>query len=144
MRVLFDTNVVLDVLLDRAPYGRVAAEILARVERRQLVGLLGATSITTLHYLSKKALGEAGARVQVRRLLDLFEVAAVTRPVLERALDLGFRDFEDAVLHESALHAGADGLVTRDPEDFRKATVRVYRPNELLAAIASLDADAEG
>lgn len=143
MRILFDTNVVLDVLLDRAPYGRVAAELLARVERQQLVGLLGATSVTTLHYLSKKALGEGGARVQVGRLLDLFEVAAVTRPVLEGALDLDFQDFEDAVLHESARHAGADGLVTRDPEGFRKATVRVYRPNELLAALASLD-DAEG
>ncbi|MGH7546042.1 MAG: PIN domain-containing protein [Gemmatimonadota bacterium] len=142
MRILFDTNVVLDVLLNRAPHARIAAELLARVERRTLVGLLGSTSITTLHYLLRKARGDAGARTHVRRLLELFEVAAVTRPVLERALDLGFGDFEDAVLHESALLAGADGVVTRDPDGFRRAEVRVYRPNELAAALAAADADA--
>lgn len=144
MRILFDTNVVLDVLLKRAPHARVAAGLLARVERRQLVGLLGATSLTTLHYLLRKASGDAGAPTHVRRLLELFEVAAVTRPVLEGALDLGFRDFEDAVLHESALLAGAEGVATRDPEGFRKATLRVYRPDELLAALASLEGEAEG
>lgn len=54
-----------------------------------------------------------------------------------------FQDFEDAVLHESARGAGADGLVTRNPEDFRTATLRVYRPNELLAAVSSLEDDAD-
>lgn len=124
---------VLDVLLERDPHAEPAARLFAHVERQELTGLRGATTVTTVHYLSRKALGEAGARKQIEKLLRLFEVAAVTRAVLAGALGLRFRDFEDAVLHECARHAGADGIVTRDPGGFGKAKLRVYEPVELLA-----------
>lgn len=139
MRVLFDTNVVLDVLLNRTPYVGTAVPLFAGVERREITGLLGATTVTTIHYLSRKSLGERGARRQVRRLLDLFEVAPVTRPVLEDALVLGFADLEDAVLHEAGRHAGAEGVVTRDADGFRMATLPVYAPDELLAILEARD-----
>lgn len=129
---------VLDLLLEREPHARPAARLSALVERQQFTGLLGATTITTVHYLSRKALGEVGARRQIEALLRLFELASVTRAVLEGALQLRFRDFEDAVLHESALHAGADGIVTRDPGGFRSGVLRVYEPAELLAVLDSL------
>lgn len=103
-----------------------------------MTGILGATTITTVHYLSRKALGEAGARKQIQSLLRLFELAPVTRAVLEGALQLRFRDFEHAVLHESARHADADGIVTRDPGDFAKGALPVYEPAELLAVLDSL------
>lgn len=128
---------VLDVLLERDPHAEPAARLFAHVERQKLMGLLGATTITTVHYLSRKRLGEAGARAQIKALLRLFELAAVTRAVLEGALDLRFNDFEDAVLHESARLAGADGIVTRDPGGFETADLRVYEPMELLAVLNS-------
>lgn len=135
MRVLFDTNVVLDVLLAREPHAAAAVWLFAQAERGRLEGLLGATTLTTVHYLARKTLGEDGARDQLGVLLRLFEVASVTRPVLEDALDLPFGDFEDAVLHEAARHAGADGIVTRNPSDFSRATVTVYTPPELRAVL---------
>ena len=58
MRVLFDTNVVLDVLLDRKPFWEIAAQLVARVERKELVGFLGATTLTTIYYIVAKASGE--------------------------------------------------------------------------------------
>ena len=67
-----------------------------------------------------------------RTLLGLFEVAPVTRAVLTDALDLDFPDFEDAVLHEAARHAGAGAIVTRDPKGFVKARLKLYAPEELL------------
>jgi hypothetical protein len=105
------------------------------VAERHIHGLLSATTVTTIHYLAAKAVGRRDAAGHIRTLLALFEVAAVTRPVLEGALGLELPDFEDAVLHEAARHAGADGIVTRDPEGFPAARLRIYTPAELLAAL---------
>lgn len=135
MRVLFDTNVVLDVLLQRRPHASGAIRLLDFVAERRLNGLLGATTVTTIHYLAAKALGHREAARHIGTLLGLFEVAAVTRPVLEAALVLDFPDFEDAVLHEAARHGGADGIVTRDPQGFAGARLRIYTPQELLAIL---------
>lgn len=132
MRVLFDTNVVLDVLLARAPHAEASTALLDCVARKDLTGLLGATSVTTLFYLVSKGAGAAAARKHVSTLLELFEIAAVTRPVLAQALKLSFKDYEDAVLHEAARQAGADGIVTRDPDGYVRASLTVYAPGELL------------
>ncbi|MDQ3520679.1 MAG: PIN domain-containing protein [Gemmatimonadota bacterium] len=135
MRVLFDTNVILDVLLARAPHVGPAVALLDRVAGQDLEGLLGATTITTIHYLATEAVGAAQAHRHIRTLLGLFEVAPVTRAALTDALDLGYPDFEDAVLHEAARHAGARAIVTRDPKGFPKPRLKVYAPDELLRFI---------
>jgi hypothetical protein len=71
-------------------------------------------------------------------LLGIFEVAAVDRDVLRRALDSnGFTDYEDAVVHEAAHAAGCHATVTRDAAGFSKATMPVFQPLELLAAVAA-------
>ena len=69
MKVLFDTNVVLDFLLDRKPFSAVAARLLARVERGEIEGLLGATTLTTIHYLLAKVIGGEAALDAVRKEL---------------------------------------------------------------------------
>ncbi|MGH7717787.1 MAG: PIN domain-containing protein [Gemmatimonadaceae bacterium] len=135
MRVLFDTNVILDVLLVRAPHVGPATALLDRVATKEIDGLLGATTLTTIHYLATRAAGVAQARRHLRTLLGLFDVAPVTRPVLTDALDLGYPDYEDAVLHEAARHAGAQAIVTRDPKGFPKSRLKVYDPAELLRFI---------
>ena len=135
MRILFDTNVLLDALLERQPYLRDAAELLAAVETGTLSGLLGGTTMTTIYYIAERALGRERTLQGIRRLLMLFEVAPVTRAVLEDALRLDFQDFEDAVLHEAARHATAEAIVTRNTGDFTQAVVTVYTPHELLHII---------
>jgi predicted nucleic acid-binding protein len=132
MRVLFDTNVVLDVLLARPPHAAPAIELFDRVARRELDGLLSATTITTIFYLAAKAAGTAQAKKHVTTLLGLFDIAAVGRAPLADALTLGFSDYEDAVLHEAARHAGATAIVTRDPKGFAGANLTIYSPAELL------------
>jgi predicted nucleic acid-binding protein len=136
VKLLVDTNVVLDVLLDRSPFSGPATRVFSRVERGDIAGHLGATTITTVHYLAAKAIGKTDADRAVEKLLVLFDVAPVTRTVLQSALSLGFSDYEDAVLHETARHAGLDGIVTRDTTGFRRATLSVYRPDELLQMLA--------
>lgn len=137
MKVLFDTNVVLDFLLDRNPFAATATRLVARVERRELEGLLGATTLTTIHYILARALGKQAAIEAVRDLLALFSVAAVDGRTLSLAADLAFPDFEDAVLHEAARLAGARAIVTRNEDDFRGATLGIDSPEDLEAALAA-------
>ena len=135
MRVLFDTNVVLDVLLARPPHAAPATELFDFVARKELDGLLGATTVTTIFYLAAKAIGPQRARRHLSTLLDLFDIASVTRAALSDALGTSFKDYEDAVLHEAARHAGATAIVTRDPAGFTAASLRIYSPAELLRLI---------
>ena len=137
MRILFDTNVVLDVLLDRRPYAAAASRLMVHVERGRIEGLLGATTVTTIHYLAAKSVGVARAKKHVQELLILFDIAVVDRNILSDALTSRLRDYEDAVLHEAARRGGAVGIVTRDVAGFAKATLKVYSPEELLHLIAA-------
>ncbi len=137
MKVMFDTNVVLDVLLEREPYVEAAAKLFALVDTGGMEGSICATTATTVYYIAAKAAGRERANALVRELLALFDVAHVDRGVLDGALDLDFADFEDAVLHEAARVGGMAAIVTRDRRDFAKATLPVYDPAELLAAVAA-------
>lgn len=139
MNVLFDTNVVLDALLDREPWAESALTLFDRVEEGDLVGSLGATTITTIHYIAHRNVGAEAAHDIVRDLLRLFGVAPVNRAVLEDALKLGFDDFEDAVLHEAGRLSGAAAIVTRDASGFSMAALRVYAPDTLVAALDAAD-----
>ncbi len=108
------------------------------VEKRAIEALLGATTVTTIHYLAMKTVGASRARKHVQTLLGLFEVAPVGQAVLLQALSSRFDDYEDAVLYEAARAAGAEGIVTRDAHGFSKGSLRIYAPDELLRIVASL------
>jgi predicted nucleic acid-binding protein len=135
LRLLFDTNVVLDVLLDREPFSTRVALLFSKVEKGELSGYLCATTITTIHYLATKVLGAGGAKAEIGKLLKVFEVAPVNRSVLETALQSKFPDFEDAVAHASALHVGVHGIVTRDIRGFKQGTISIYSYEELIQAL---------
>lgn len=136
MSIVIDTNVVLDLLLDRAPFADAAAEVFLRIERGEVAGVLCATTLTTIHYLASKSVGNAAAKKHIRQLMSLFELAPVTRPVLESALQSKLADFEDAVLAEAGAAAGAEAIITRNGKDFVKGPLRVYSPQEWLAGNA--------
>ena len=146
MKVLFDTNVVLDVLQQRKPHFIFSAPLMNRVEQGTVTGLLCATTVTTIAYLTEQYLmkeqgkkrmdARAGTAVVLNMLLKVFDIAPVTRAVINSAANSRFEDFEDAVLHESAVAAGVDGIVTRNQSDYEKSTVAIYSPQELEAVLS--------
>ncbi len=138
MKVLFDTNVILDLLLDRQPFSTDAIQLVQMVEMSLLIGYLSATTITTLQYLASKVVGKAKANLEIKKLMTLFDVAPVNRIVIENALQSGFQDFEDAVLHEAARHQGIQAIVTRNLKDFSSAKMPVYTPNQLIKLVPAL------
>jgi predicted nucleic acid-binding protein len=131
--------VVLDALLDRQPWAAAAVALFDRVESGRLTGHLGATTLTTIHYIARRNVGQEATEEMMRDLLQLFEVASVNRAVLENALALGFSDFEDAVLHEAGRLAGAQAIVTRDATGFLASTMRIYDPEVLVAALEAAE-----
>lgn len=137
MKLLFDTNVVLDLLMDREPFADAAGELFARVEAGEVVGGLCGTTITTVFCLIAKALGPGRAKGEIAKLMALFEIAPVNRPVLEAAVSSTFVDFEDAVLHEAACHFGADAIVTRNQKDFKATRIPAHDPAELAAILSA-------
>lgn len=141
MKILLDTNVVLDLLMDRMPFADAAVAIFSKVEDGTIIGYLCGTTITTVHYLAAKAVGAPRAQEEIKKLLSLFEVAPVNRPVLESALVADFNDFEDAVIHEAACHVGADAIVTRNGKDFKKSRIPVYSSEEIVKILASQSSD---
>ncbi len=75
------------------------------------------------------------ARNALRKLISLFEIATVNRPVIERALGSKIQDFEDAVLDEAGQMAGADSVITRNTKDFTGSALKVFDPTEFLAQL---------
>ena len=135
MKVLLDTNVVLDQLLAREPHVSAAEQVMSLVDAGHLEGVICSTTVTTIHYLASKAVGPSAAAEHIRKLLMIFDVVCVDRDVLRDALDAGFGDFEDAVLHEAARRSGAVAIVTRDTKGFAASELPVFSPIEFLAAL---------
>src|SRR6266536_2326485 len=127
-RLLFDVNVVLDVLLDRKLHAEASAAAWAAVETGMAEGMLAAHAVTTIHYLVRKEAGTIKARRIISSILRVFRVAAVDGAVVQEALQLPFSDFEDAVTAAAARLAGCECIVTRDPKGFRGSAVRSLTP----------------
>jgi predicted nucleic acid-binding protein len=136
-RVLLDLNVVLDVLLDRAPHAAEAARVWAAVEEGRVEGFLPAHGFTTIFYLAARHRDAGYARRILDGLVAVFDVAPVDAAVIRRALGLALPDFEDAVCAAAAEATGCDLVITRDPQGFARSPVRVVDPATALAIISA-------
>ncbi len=135
VRTLFDTNVLIDFLLDRAPFADAVADLLSQADRGEIQGLVCANSITSIHYLVRKAVGVADAGRHIAALLSILDVAPVNRATLEQALNSEMDDFEDAVIAESARQANAECVVTRNQRDFANSPIPAHSPQSLLGLL---------
>ena len=133
MNVLIDTNVILDVLLDRQPFAEHATQIVWQIESGEINGFLCATTLTTIDYFVSDALSKATSKLHIQKLLKTFEIAPVTRSVLQSAADSKLKDFEDAVLVEAARTCGIQSIITRNVKDFKGCGLLVLTPKEWLA-----------
>lgn len=135
MRIIFDTNVLLDAILNR-PGREIALKLIREVLEKDIEGIVSANSITDFYYLSRKGIGDKAAREAVLDLLALFDIAAVDGEVCAAALNTPMEDYEDAVLAVCAAREEADYIATHD-KGFLKAEspVPVKTPVDLLKII---------
>ena len=137
MKILFDMNIILDVLLLRKPYYTSATFLLSEVEQGNIEGYLCPTTITTIGCLVSKVKGANQAKRLIKNLLNIFNLTELSKSVFETACSHKISDFDDAVLHESARLSNIEGIVTRNIKDFKFASLKVFDPEELIGIIKS-------
>jgi predicted nucleic acid-binding protein len=137
--ILIDLNILLDVLQKREPFFDASARLLALVESGTVVGYVAAHSITTLFYLIQKDKSAADARAIITNLLQFLKIIAVNQNTIEQALNLDFRDFEDAVQMISAVQGKVDCLITRNIKDYQPALLPVMQPVDFLGTLQALE-----
>ena len=143
MKVAFDTNVLLDTILNR-PGREDALRLMLAVSEEKFVGVVSANSITDMYYLARKGIGDEAAREAIFDVLSMFDVAPVDGDVCSMALNTPMSDYEDAVLAVCAVREGADYIATGD-QGFLKADspVQVRTPAQLLHLIEASESERE-
>lgn len=133
--ILIDLNVLLDVLQKREPFYKASAELLAEVETGRVEGFIAAHSVTTLFYLIQKGNSPADARATITNLLQFIKILPVDQNTIEQALNLNFRDFEDAVQMICAVQRKVGCLITRNIKDYQPALLPVMQPVDFLKTL---------
>jgi predicted nucleic acid-binding protein len=135
IRFLVDANVVLDVLIERAPHLSASGAVWLAAETGHIEAFLSAHAVTTIDYVVCKEVGRPHANHMLSRLLAVFSVAPVDSAILRTALDWKWGDFEDAVTAAAAQKAACDGIVTRDADGFARSPVRILTPEAAISMI---------
>ncbi|MDR0596072.1 MAG: PIN domain-containing protein [Clostridiales Family XIII bacterium] len=136
MKLLIDTNIVLDALMDRAPWADFAQSILLATAEGKAEGCITASSLTDLHYILRKHLGDSGkTRKALLALLVSVTVLDVSGVDCKKAFELPMDDFEDALLACCAKRHRAEYIVTRDLKGFDGSPVRAIEPDVLLVKL---------
>ena len=132
MKILLDTNIVLDILLEREPFVKNAKEIFLLIENKKVEAYICATTMTTIHYLIGKETNKAKADEIILNILKLFEVTLVDKNILEKATINNGIDYEDSVIYTSAKESNIDIIITRDKRGFKNSKISVLNPQEFL------------
>ena len=135
MKVLIDTNVVLDILLHREPWYFNAAFIFGFTKKNIIQSFVSATTITDIFYLSKKDLGKKDAKESIKKLFQIFYPAAVTDMNIYKALDLDWDDFEDSVQYAVGESFSVDYIITRNTKDFSNSGIPAVTPEQFINII---------
>lgn len=132
MKLLIDTNVVLDVLQRREPYVRDSALMWKLCETERAEGFVSALTIANLFYIMRKDLNEEKIEGILQMLPLIFQLTELRPADLMQAGKMRWKDFEDAVQYATAQRIHADYIITRNIRDFQKSEIPAVTPVEFL------------
>ncbi len=136
MKILIDTNVVLDVLLKRKPFYSAAVGVLALAKKNHVQEYVSASAITDIYYISCRQLKDKElARSLLKQLLQIVSVLAVSEEEIINALESDWKDFEDSVQYAVALSHDIDAIITRNPFDYMESEIPVWLPEQSLELV---------
>ena len=136
MRLLIDTNVILDYILARKGFREDAKRIFELAAYDQAYEFVSSSALTDIFYHVNKSLRNSyETQDKLRELLELISVLDVTGHTIQKALDLHWADFEDAVQYAAALENDVDCIITRNGNDFEKREIPVLSPAEFLEGL---------
>jgi predicted nucleic acid-binding protein len=132
MKIMLDTNVVLDVLARREPFFERSQAVIRLVAEGKATGAVTANAITDIYYILRKYLDKETVKGALRGLMELLEVVDVTGGECLAALDLAMDDYEDALLACCAKNWDAGCIISRDTKDFTKSPIMALTPEDFL------------
>lgn len=135
MKVIVDTNVILDVLCDRKEFVADSLRVFQCCEAQHITGYISALSIPNIVYIMRKELDPERIREILHTLTMVFSVVELRESDLLKAAELSFDDYEDAIQSVCAARVRADHIVTRNGKDFSNSSVPAVSPTELLKRI---------
>ena len=130
--ILLDTDVLIDIALDRPPHSDPAAELLDRIEHGAEAASIAWHSVSNLYYVVTPTLGGVSARDFIVELTGFVGVAATDTEGIRYAAELPMKDFEDAMQVAAARACGARHIVTRNVQDYERSPIRAVAPGEAL------------
>ncbi|MEH2059091.1 MAG: PIN domain-containing protein [Nostoc sp.] len=137
MKVLLDTNIIVDIALERQPYITNSETVLAFVEQGQIEGYISASTFSDLYYLIRKQKGRYLTIDFLRQIVTFCQIATVNKTAIRMALTANFRDFEDAIQYSTAVLNQLDTIITRNPQDFPVITPRILTPEQLIQELTN-------
>jgi predicted nucleic acid-binding protein len=135
MRVVLDTNIILDIALRREPHFLDSSGVFMKIDSSVVYGFVTATTITDIYYISKKEKGHQVSIDFITNLIEIIDVIGVDRQVIIESLLSKITDFEDAVQSVSAILNNIDYIITRNQKDFSESEVKAITPKEFLDLI---------
>ena len=132
MEILLDTNVVLDVLLNREPWVKSASLIWHAIDEKHITGQIAACTLADIAYIAQRLKDRTTARVALGLCLQTFEICPVDRRTVEEAMRLPGKDFEDNVQIACTIFSDAAAIVTRDSAGFQATTIPALSPDEFV------------
>ena len=137
MKVLIDTNIILDVLCDREGFSADATKLFKLCEVNKVQGIISALSIPNIVYIMRKELNGEKIRDVIQKLTMIFTIADLKSTDIQKAASMPMDDFEDALQSACATRVKADYIVTRNLKDFTNSKVVAVKPSELFERIES-------
>lgn len=132
MIILLDTDVLVDLALDRSPYAGPAGELLDALERRPRSAFVAWNTVSSFYYLVAPKRGQDDAKAFLLDLTQFAGVAPVTTESLRYAARLAMEDFEDAMQVAAATACGASVIATRNVRDHTSSPIWAATPESLL------------
>ena len=132
MKILLDTNIVLDLILEREPFVNEAILLFEKIEQGQIIGYIAATTITNIFYIIRKAEGRDTAIGAIKRILIGLQFCDVDRTVVSTALELGLKDFEDGIQLACAQLNHLDAIITRDLKNYAATNFPIWSVKDTM------------
>ncbi len=135
MKIMIDTNIFLDVLLNREPFVDASARLLDLCEDKNVMGYVPASCITDIFYIVKKYThSNDQAYFAIGKVMDIASICSVTVDEVLAAYQSKSKDFEDRILAECAKTINCRYIITRNKPDYEGYGVSVLTPDEFLNA----------
>lgn len=113
-----------------------AIEVLKLSVREDIQEFVSASAITDIYYIAYKNMRDkAVVRELLKKLLLIVSVAGVSEEEIQKALELGWKDFDDSVQYSVALLNEMNGLITRNVKDYTSSEIQVWEPNQFLELV---------